>query len=81
MSHKFKVEPIPHLNKDGSPSKTKKDYRVIDRTRQGPRLIGVETSQKGADRLISEERAELIRTHAELHPNDQAFMKKHGIQS
>jgi hypothetical protein len=80
MSHKFKVEVIPHRNKDGSPSKTKKDYRVIDRTRSGPRLIGVETSQKAAQGLIDQARVDIVAEHLAKHPNDLAFKKKHGVK-
>ena len=80
MSHKFKVEPIPHRNKDGSLSKTKKSYRVIDRTRSGPRLVGVESSQKAAENLIALERGALQLHHLAMHPNDLAFKRKHGIK-
>lgn len=76
MAHKFRVKVVPHRNKDGSESKTKKDYEVWDRTRSGRRLVGVRTTRKSADALIGDERSRLVLEHANTHPNDKAFLNK-----
>ena len=82
MSHHFKVEPIPHINKDGSPSKSKIDgYRVIDRTRSGRKVVGFETNAKAAEMALKTARVNAIEAHLKNHPNDLAFKKKHGIES
>lgn len=79
MAHHFKVESRPHLNKDGSPSKTRREYRVIDRPRKNRRLIGEVSSQKDAQVLLQSAREAVIRLHADQHPNDRAFLRKHKL--
>lgn len=78
MAHHFRVKVRPHRNKDGTPSKTKKDYVVIDRTRSGSSEVGVVSSRKAADDLIEVARKMLHSEHIKKHPNDRAFLRKHG---
>lgn len=81
MAHHFKVEERPHQNKDGSTSKTKKDYVLIDRTRRGSRVIDVLSSVSNVKGRLMIERKLLIMAHLEKHPNDMAFRRKHGLLS
>jgi hypothetical protein len=76
MAHKFRIKPVPHKNKDGSDSKSKFDYHVLDRTRQGTRVVGVATTKKAAEELVEVERQRLIGDHVKRHPNDQSFRNK-----
>ena len=80
MAHKFSTKTVPHINKDGSPSKVKKDVQVWDQSRGKRTLVGVATSQKGAEELIQHTRDMLIADHLANHPNDHAFRAKHGIK-
>lgn len=80
MAHKIKVDILPHTNKDGSPSKTKRDYIITDRGRKGRREVGICTSQKAADMLIEEYRSHLSEIHLNSHPNDKAYRAKHKIK-
>ena len=79
MAHHIKIEPRPHINKDGSPSKTKKDYVVVDRHRGKTVEVGVETTMKGAEALVDVRRRLVVQEHMRNHPNDRAFMQKHGL--
>ena len=78
MAHNIKITPIPHKNKDGSESKTKKDYRVTDKTRRKVIEVGVASSQKAAEALVSEHRSRVFAAHHAIHPGDRAFNKKHA---
>lgn len=78
MAHHFSVKTVPHKNKDGSPSKTKKDYEVWDRSRGKKTLVGVATSKKGAEELKDSERFSIMMRHINRHPHDHAFLNKHG---
>lgn len=80
MAHKFRVQVVPHRNKDGSESASKKDYRVLDRSRGKTRTVGVESSQKRAQELIDTERERLVAQHASSHPRDTAFFRKKGTK-
>lgn len=80
MAHRFKVVARPHTNKDGSASKTKKDYFVIHTGRGGRRVLPAR-SRTEAEFLIDEERQALIDLHLMRHPNDVNFRRKHGIPS
>lgn len=81
MAHNMKVEIRPHKNKDGSESKTKKDYVVIDRPRKGCQIeVGVVSSQKAADSLIDVTRKMLHTNHMRKNPNDKHFLRKHGYK-
>lgn len=79
MAHKITVVVTPHKNKDGSESKSKKDYEVWDRSRGNKTRVGVATSQKGAQELIDEHRMSAHTRHLLEHPNDLAFQNKHKI--
>ena len=81
MAHKFSVKITPHQNQNGSLSKTKKDYTVYDRSRGKKVLVGVATSQKGANELIEHTREMKHADHLAKHPNDTAFKTKHGIEN
>ena len=80
MAHKLKVEIVPHTNKDGSPSKTKKDYILTDRTRGKKLQVGVASSQKALDQLMVDYRSAQAEMHLSKHPNDRAFRQKHGVK-
>lgn len=79
MAHNIKIKVRPHTNKDGTPSKTKKDYVVVDRHRGKVVEVGVETTKKGAEALVDVRRRLVIQEHMRNHPNDRAFMQKHGL--
>jgi hypothetical protein len=80
MAHNFRIKVVPHKNKDGTESATKKDYEVWDRPRRGGRrLVGVESSMKRATDLIAAERLLLVTEHLSQHPNDLAFVTKHHL--
>ena len=76
MAHRIKIERPAHINKDGSESTSKRDYRVVDRTRRGRVVVGLATSQKECDRLVEEHRQKMVGDHARKHPNDRAFLRK-----
>lgn len=79
MAHRIKVEEIPHKNKDGSFSQTKKDYRVIDRTRSGRVEVGVASSRKAVTDLIAEYRLQVVQKHLSRNPDDLAFLSKNKL--
>lgn len=78
--HKISITPVPHVNRDGSKSATKKDYVVTDKFRKQKVHVGVASSMKAAVEMRDNRRAELIRAHVETHPNDKHFQRKHGIK-
>lgn len=81
MAHQIKIRPRPHKNKDGSESKTKRDYVVVDRTRGGRVIeVGVGSTLRAAENLVTDYRNKLVADHLEKHPNDTAFKAKHGIK-
>lgn len=80
MAHNIKVETVAALNKDGSPSKTKKNYMIYDRTRRGKVFMGKCTSKKELDNRLDEIRGSILDKHRWAHPNDLAFKRKHNIQ-
>lgn len=77
MAHRVKVRVVPHRNKDGSLSKSSKDYQVWDKTRRGRVLVGVCKSQRAADDMVIQYRAKVFHDHLTNHPNDIAFVNKH----
>lgn len=77
MAHNFQIKVVPHVNKDGSESATKKDYQVWDRTRRGRVLVGVRYTRKSAETLIEDARSDAHLAHANNHPNDRHFTNKH----
>jgi hypothetical protein len=80
MAHRIKVETVPALNKDGSPSKTKKVHHVWHRGRRGGnRLAAVCKTKKDLDIELKHLRQDYIDMHLEKHPNDMAFRRKHGL--
>lgn len=80
MAHKFSVKPVPHKNKDGTLSEKKRDYEVWDRSRGKKQRVGVVSSQKAAEDLISVARKMLVSNHLRKHPKDHAFKTKHRIR-
>lgn len=78
MAHKVKVRVVPHRNKDGSLSDVKKDYLVVDKTRRGLVTVAVCNSWAAAKKALDEYRVQIFYAHKSKHPNDQAFLNKHG---
>lgn len=56
MAHKIKTTERPHINADGTKSKSKKDYLVTHRHRGKKTLIGRFTSKKAAETAELEEK-------------------------
>lgn len=56
MAHTIKMTPKPHVNADGTKSKTKLDYLVTHRHRKTKKLIGRFTSKKAAEAAVAEEK-------------------------
>lgn len=56
MAYKVKSTPRPHINKDGSKSKTKMDHVVTVRHRKHKKVVAVCTSAKAADELVMAEK-------------------------
>lgn len=73
---------VPHLNKDGSLSKTKKDWQVWIKGRRGKKEKIFEGSTKaGAESAEKNAREFARQTHLENNPNDLHFKNKHGIKA
>ena len=81
MAHNIKVETVAALNKDGSPSKTRKNYMIYDRTRRGKIFMGKCTSKKELNAHLLDLRSDFIAEHLRKHPNDKAFQRKHGVMA
>lgn len=81
MAHSFKVVPEPLSNKNGTPSKTRRRYKVVDRTRGGTRLIGYAKTKKDIPALLDQAREAALESHLRRHPNDLHFQRKHGLTS
>lgn len=79
MAHNIKIKPVPHINKDGSVSASKKDYKVLDRHRGKTMVVGVGSSMKAAENLLIQHRRNIVEEHLTSHPNDSAFIRKHGL--
>ena len=79
MAHKIKIFVTPHTNADGTLSKTKKDYTVIDRARSGRVVVGVFASEKTAQEAADTHRRAVVWQHATKNPRDQAFQEKHDL--
>lgn len=79
MAHKIFVKPVPHINKDGSESASKKNYEVWDRTRNKTVMLGRFPSKKAAEDAIPGYRDQIVSDHMKSHPNDIHFQKKHGV--
>lgn len=77
MAHRIKVAVRPHKNKDGSDSKTKKDYTITDKSRGKRRVIATTMSKSEAYELRNITREAVLIAHARKHPNDLAFRRKH----
>lgn len=76
MAHKIKVLSKPHVNKDGSESKTKKDWFFRDRNRSGVFVSELYGTQKEAQRESEIYRDRLADEHVKRHPNDTNFLNK-----
>jgi hypothetical protein len=77
VAHKIRVKRVPHINKDGTPSKSKVDYFVSCQSR-GKTCVSVRTfSQKEADLVVADHRHDSFITHRLDHPNDLAHRNKH----
>lgn len=63
MAHHIKIEEVAHQNKDGSPSTTKKDYRIVDRTRGKRIVVAVVASKAKVQPMIDEYRRGLEIKH------------------
>jgi hypothetical protein len=74
--HKFRIQMRPHRNKDGTFSKTRKDYVVIDKTRGKRKRVGVAPSRAKAEEVVFNARQDEVFRHLTEHPNDLAFLRK-----
>jgi hypothetical protein len=79
MAHHIKIKVRPHINKDGTESKTKCDYVVIDRFRGKQVEVGVASNRKAAENLITLRRKEVLAEQVQNHKNDPQFKSKHGL--
>jgi hypothetical protein len=77
VAHRLKVVVRPHTNKDGSISKTRKDYEVIDRTRKQRLPVGLVHNKKDLDLMTGAYWESVHLRHLRTHPNDKAFLAKH----
>lgn len=76
MAHVITVFPKAHINKDGSESKSKKDWFFRDRNRGGVFVSDPYPSKKAAEDASLEYREDKRREHMEKHPNDLNFKRK-----
>lgn len=74
MAHKIRVKVVPHVNVNGSISKTKKDYIATDFSRGKTFEIGTFGSKKDCEAEIAAYREMMESTHLHKHPNDLAFV-------
>lgn len=82
MANHIKVETIAASNKDGSISKTRKNYIVLHRGRRGGnKVVAVCKTKKELDIELKHLRQDFIDIHLAKHPNDLAFLRKHGIKA
>lgn len=79
MAHSIKVEIRPAKNKDGSDSKRKKIYTVIDRHRKHRVQLAEVSTQDEVDSVIELRRESARESHLKKHPNDTAYRRKHGL--
>lgn len=79
MAHHIRVKEVPHINKDGSPSETKKDYLILDRTRGRVVEVARVARKASIEVTIAEYRGDLVAEHRTKHPNDTRGMK--GVQA
>lgn len=80
MAVHITLKQVPHLNKDGSLSKTKKDWQVWVRERSGRKHKIFEGSTKaGAESAERNFRDEKSSLHLANNPNDQHYKNKHRI--
>lgn len=77
MAHAIKVRPVPHRNKDGRLSKTKKDWIVVCRSRGKVCHSEICQSQSDANDAVKQHREIAFLAHLSNHPNDIAFRHKH----
>ncbi|MFE9742929.1 hypothetical protein [Streptomyces sp. NPDC006477] len=54
MAHKLKVKPVPHINRDGAESATKKDYVVRCKRRGHVCVEKTFTSKRDAENFVAE---------------------------
>ncbi len=83
MAHKVSIKPIPHINKDGSVAKRKKDYLVRCRSRGKTCIQTRVGSMDAANSLVQEHRDSSFDAHRANHPNDISHVQKHmaGLDS
>jgi hypothetical protein len=79
VAHKIRIVDRPHVNANGKPSATKRDYFVRDKTRSGTKVYGPFTSKKDAENAAAECREKVFIDHLATHPNDAHFRAKHKI--
>lgn len=82
MAHKYVVKIVPHLNKNKTRSKTKKDYEVWDKARKKPaRLVATVTNKDAISDAIAEDRQRLVDEHLRNNPSDRNFVRKHRLST
>ena len=81
MAHKIRVKKVPHINKDGSPSKSKMDYFVSCQSRGKTCLSQRVFSKKEADDAVEVHRMVTFNKHRRDHPCDNAHRNKHRGES
>lgn len=77
MAHKIHVKPVPHINKNGEESKTKKDYVVTCRSRGKLCLSESASTAAAAQRVVESHRQEKFVAHRSNHPHDLQHVVKH----
>ena len=77
MAHDVKVRAVPHQNKDGNLSKTKKDWIVSCRSRGKDCYREVCKTRSAALEVVEDHRATAYAMHLLGHPNDTVFKNKH----
>lgn len=70
MAHKIRVFWTPHINKDGSESKTKKDWFFHDSSRHKSYTSPMFPTLKETEENVSVYRDRVQLSHEIRHPND-----------
>ena len=76
MAHKIKIRDVPHRNKNGTLSETKKDWIEKCQSRHKECFFEVATTRKAAEAAADQHRREKVFQHSYNHPDDRAFVNK-----
>jgi hypothetical protein len=77
VAHKIRIYKVPHLNKDGSVSKSKVAWLVRCKSRKGQCRFETFTTKKAAEQFVTNHRNFELDRHAGNNPRDIAHQKKH----